>query len=88
MSSEAELRIQTDKMFPNHANSLVFKKAKYGEIHSGLELGGAYAFSKASYERFLPIGLSNNLELPMPTEKEWAEQMETNYPFLNICLDN
>jgi len=40
---------------PDQQENRTIKKTTFDEIKRGLQLGGAYAFDKASYKRFYPL---------------------------------
>ncbi len=50
----------------------LIKKTRFGEILRGLRLGGAYAFDKESYGRFLPLVHGNKMK-GLPTKEPFAE---------------
>ena len=87
MSSEGQFKEELKKMAPHRMDDIVIKKVKYGEIQEGLELGGIYAFSKDSYDRFYPIGKANKLGLPHPDEQDWTEKEGEGYRFLHIRIE-
>ena len=40
------------------------RKTRFGEIAAGLQLGGAYAFDEAAYNRFRPLAEGEGVSLP------------------------
>lgn len=62
----------------------VVKKTKFGEIISGLERGGAYAFDKEAYVRFFSLAEKDGLnDLPEPNSF-FSESSPTGLHFIRI----
>ncbi|MBF0198956.1 MAG: hypothetical protein HQL32_14660 [Planctomycetes bacterium] len=85
--SETELKDFISENFPDLSSQIVLKKTKYGTIHSYLEKGECYAFTKESYERFYPIGIENNLKLPSPSIEEWDQQIAQGNSLITISVE-
>ena len=65
-SSEAMERY-VEELHPGQASKATVKKTRFGEIRLGMEMGAAYSFDQASYERFYP--LAREAGIPV----EWAD---------------
>ena len=53
-SSEAMERY-LEELHPEGASKATVKKTRFGEIRIRMEMGAAYAFDQAAYERFYPL---------------------------------
>ena len=73
-------------MLSNKKNKNIVKKTKFGEIVSGLERGGAYAFDKEAYLKFFSIAEEYGLnDLPEPNSL-FLEPSPTGLHFIRIQL--
>jgi hypothetical protein len=74
--------------FPHLTSQVKTKKITYGQIHNLLEKGKRYAFTKESYERFYPIGVENNLNLPYATAEQWEQQYKLGLHLITVQIAN
>ena len=58
-------------------------KTRFGEILSGLRMGGAYSFDEESYGRFLPLALEEGMELE---DLDFTPDHPGDIKFLTITL--
>lgn len=57
--SEELMKFYLSKV-PGGKTKNIIKKTKFGEVISGLKQGGAYAFDKGAYNRFLHLAMLNH----------------------------
>src|SRR5690349_5244994 len=62
----------------------VIRKTRFGEILEGLRRGGAYAFDKESYKRFLTLAKLNGMK-DLPGQEVFAE-LESAMHFIRIQM--
>ena len=73
-------------MLSNDKHKNIVKKTKFGEIISGINRGGAYAFDKEAYLKFLPLAEKYGLnDLPEPNSF-FSESSPTGLHFIRIQL--
>ena len=65
--SEELMQFYLSKM-PRSSGKDIIEKTKFGEIISGLKQGGAYAFDKDAYKRFLHLARINKLDGFLPSD--------------------
>jgi len=71
---------------PNQRTRRTIKKTTFSEIKRGLELGAAYAFDKAAYQRFYPIARRAGLDVMSADESSFAQHEAVAERFLIIQL--
>lgn len=85
-SSKEVMRFYIKEMLPDSREQDIIKKTKFGEIMNGLTRGGAYAFDKASYRKFLPLAKKCGMkDLPVADEF-FSERSPTGLRFIRIQL--
>ena len=73
-----------NQMLPHHNEENIIKKTRFGEIISGLERGGAYAFDREAYIQFFSLAQKQGLrDLPAPRQF-FSEQSPTGLHFIRI----
>lgn len=83
---EALLDLYLKAMIPDNKGKNIIKKTRLGEIISGLERGGAYAFDKEAYHKFFSFAERCGLgDLPEPNSF-FAESSPTGLHFIRIQL--
>lgn len=74
-------------MLTNNKNKNIVKKTNLGEVISGLERGGAYAFDKEAYLKFFSLAEKYGLhDLPEPNVF-FLERSPTGLHFIRIQLN-
>lgn len=69
---------------PHHSEENIIKKTRFGEIISGLERGGAYAFDREAYITFFSLAHKHGIrDLPVPRQF-FREQSPTGLHFIRI----
>ena len=85
--TEALMYSYIKAMLSNDTHKNIVKKTKFGEIISGLERGGAYAFDNEAYLKFFSLAEKYGLnDLPEPNAF-FSEQSPTGLHFIRIQLD-
>ena len=64
--SEMAIKDHIAEIDINNKYQVTIKKARFGEIVQGMQLGGKYAFDKESYSRFYPLGKETGMLLENP----------------------
>ena len=70
---------------PSGDSKDIIKKTRFGEIISGLKQGGAYAFDKESYNRFLFFAKLNEID-SLPGDDGFLDKPEIELNFIRIQL--
>jgi hypothetical protein len=84
--SKETMRFYLKEMLPDSKEQDIIKKTKFGEIMNGLNRGGAYAFDKASYSKFLPLAKKCGMsDLPVANEF-FSKGSPTGLHFIRIQL--
>ena len=74
-------------MMSHHKKKDIVKKTNFGEVISGIERGGAYAFDKEAYVRFFSLASKYGLsDLPEPNSF-FSEPSPTGLHFIRIQLN-
>ena len=81
-SSEAMERY-LEEFHPERASKAIVKKTRFGEIRHGMEMGAAYAFDQASYERFYPLAREVGFPVDWP---DFEEAKQRNDRFFTVRL--
>ncbi len=63
----------------------IIKKTRFGEIINGMKQGGAYAFDKESYDRFLSFAKLNEID-GLPSNDGFLDKSEIKLSFIRIQL--
>lgn len=71
---------------PQQQRRRTIKKTTFAEIRRGLQLGAAYAFDKAAYQRFYPLARRAGLEVMAADEATFAPHEAAAERFLIIQL--
>lgn len=69
---------------PHQRTRRTIQKTTFAEIKRGLELGGAYAFDKASYKRFYPLARGAGLAVPEADAADFEQHEAAEERFLII----
>jgi len=70
-----------EELHPGQVSKATVKKTRFGEIRTGMEMGAAYAFDQASYERFYPLAR----EAGIPVEKaDFKEAQHREMRFFTV----
>ncbi len=62
------------------------KKTRCGEILRGLQLGAAYAFDEASYQKFYPLARDEGLLVSDVSESEFHDMQSKEVRFFTVQL--
>ena len=73
---------------PQQRTRRTIKKTTFAEIKRGLELGAAYAFDKAAYQRFYPPARRAGLDVMAADESTFAQHETAEERFLIIQLQS
>jgi hypothetical protein len=63
----------------------IIKKTRFGEIINGMKQGGAYAFDKESYDKFLFLAKLNEID-GLPSNSGFLDKPEEELNFIRIQL--
>lgn len=68
---------------PESKKTPTIKKARFGEILSGLKLGAAYGFDEDAYERFYPLAIKEGLPV---SKADFGKIKSENMHFFTVQL--
>jgi len=79
--SSDEMERYVEELHPGRANKATVKKTRFGEIRLGIEMGAAYAFDEASYERFYPLAREAGI---LVERADFEEARKRNMRFFTV----
>lgn len=83
--SEELMESYLHKLSDGGSNRDIIKKTRFGEIMNGMKRGGAYAFDKESYDKFLSFAKLNEID-GLPDNNGFLDKSEVELNFIRIQL--
>ncbi len=80
------MRAFLKELDPHGQQRHTVKKTRFGDILRGLQLGAAYAFDEASYQKFYPLARKEGLPVSDVSESEFHDMQSKGFRFFTVQL--